>query len=457
MKKIYLIATLIMSAFTLSAQISVLTDINDLALIYIGSQHRPDWNKELFYPYVVHDYLDGKKSWMFDGFLMIEFMKWDKNNKEVSFGEYRADGALQEDWMELLDQQLGTKTGFGCKALDDLIDEMIPVLGEPGHKHKVVLTMPSADASTGTTWGSRYNKKLDLTKVEDRINAYEWYIDYIISQWNNARFKHIELDGIYWVKEAMDKSLHYEVQKANYYAHTKDLKVYWIPYFSAASNLEWQDLGMDIAYLQPNYYFKQEIPITQLDKAIDIIWQDENYGMGLEIEFEGYNFTWSPEKGREMVKPVNCGMYGESPAFYQRFVDYIDHFENRSVFTFIPLAYYTGFRGVYDFMNSGHIKDRQLMDRLALLMNERHVDSEWDHAPVFTGIGEVTADDRNVAFAVDGGIIIADNSGSNVGVYTADGRVVYTGTGSKQSEYFECPRGVYIVRAGGRAVKVAVK
>ena len=44
----------------------------DLALIWIGGRHRPDWNKELFTPYLVHEFPDGHKSWVFDGFLMLE-------------------------------------------------------------------------------------------------------------------------------------------------------------------------------------------------------------------------------------------------------------------------------------------------------------------------------------------------------------------------------------------------
>ena len=46
--------------------------IDDLALIWVGSRHRPDWNKELFTQYLVHEYPDGHKSWLFDGFLMID-------------------------------------------------------------------------------------------------------------------------------------------------------------------------------------------------------------------------------------------------------------------------------------------------------------------------------------------------------------------------------------------------
>lgn len=34
-------------------------EINDLALLYIGSNHRSKWDKEILRPYVVHTYPDG--------------------------------------------------------------------------------------------------------------------------------------------------------------------------------------------------------------------------------------------------------------------------------------------------------------------------------------------------------------------------------------------------------------
>ncbi|WP_242489642.1 DUF4855 domain-containing protein [Bacteroides thetaiotaomicron] len=43
--------------------------IKDLALIYQGGVHRIDWTSDQFLPYVVHQFADGHKDWLFDGFL----------------------------------------------------------------------------------------------------------------------------------------------------------------------------------------------------------------------------------------------------------------------------------------------------------------------------------------------------------------------------------------------------
>lgn len=457
MKKIALIAALVCSAFISSAKLSEVTDINDLALIYIGSQHRPDWDKELFRPYVVHEYADGRKSWMFDGFLMIEFMKWNKNGVQVSFGEYNSDASQKEDWIDLLDVQLGTYTGQGCRALDDLIGELIPQLGQPGYKHKVVLTMPSAEAKSGNTWGELNGRSLNFTSSSDCILALKWYADLIEQKWKEAGFKNLELEGVYWVKESFSGVDRTIVTEANDYFRTKKgFNVFWIPYFTATSRFEWADLGIDVAYLQPNYYFKETTPISQLQQAVEDAWE---HGLGLEMEFEGYNYSWSPSTNvRTKYTCESCGLYDVSPAFYQRLVDYIDHFEKEAVFTYLPIAYYSGFEAVYDFMTSGNKKDHELMDRLALLMNARHVDNGWDKEPT-AGIDNVTTGDNTIAYAVDGGIYISDSAADAVSIYTTDGRQVYALDGERLSygKIYSCPRGVYIVRCGDRAVKVAVR
>ena len=46
--------------------------IKDLALIYQGGVHRIDWTSDQFLPYVVHQFADGHKDWLFDGFLFLE-------------------------------------------------------------------------------------------------------------------------------------------------------------------------------------------------------------------------------------------------------------------------------------------------------------------------------------------------------------------------------------------------
>lgn len=460
MKKLLLLASVLGASLCSSAQISTVTDIDDLALIYIGSQHRPHWGKEQFTPYVMHTYPDGSKSWMFDGFLMIEFQAWNKNGQVVSFGESKSFGAQKEDWERLIRVQLGVESGEGCKALDDLIGDLIPVLGKPGHKHKVVLTLPVAEAKSGATWGQIDSGKLNFQNMTDRVLAMKWYIDYAMDLWDKADFKNIELDGVYWTDESFDAQEKLLAKEMNEYYHSKGLKVYWIPYYNASGRGEWAEFGIDVAYLQPNYYFKTTTPKSQLDSAIEYAW---NKLMGLEMEFEGYNYSWTFGSGDAVrYEPANIGLYGKHPEFYQRLVDYIDRFEEELVFDYLPVAYYSGFQAVYDFENSGHPKDKEIMNRLAEILNYRHQTTGWDKEPT-AGINDVSLNDRLMAYGLNGAIYIADAAGSDVAVYSIDGQLVYsklTDATSSRLQYgytIACQPGVYVVRVGSRSIKVAVR
>lgn len=457
MTKIALAVTLILS-FLASATVSAdLTQINDLALIYIGSQHRPQWTKERLRPYVVHEYADGRQSWMFDGFLMIEFTRWNRNNVQVGFGEFNGPASQKQDWLDLLEAQLGLDTGnTGCMALDQLIEELIPVLGKPGRKHKVVLTMPNAEMKSGNTWGQINDRNLNFNVTADRIAAQKWYCDQIIQRFKDAHFKNLELEGVYWVKESVWEDVESVIVASNeYFTKTRGLGVFWIPYFQARGWDRWQELGMTTAYQQPNYYFSASTPHSQLEQAVANAWEKD---LGLELEFEGYNYSWNPDtKTLSRLTPNNAALYDISPTFYQRLVDYIDYYEQDEVFKWMPMAYYSGFQGVYDLMQSGNKKDREVMDRLASLMNARHIESEWDKEPS-AGITEAT-DGPAIAYAVDGGIYISDDAAGSVSIYTIDGSEVCMRDGERMfyGEVYPCDKGIYVVHCGDRAVKVAVR
>lgn len=359
-----------------STKFSNVTDIDDLALIYIGAQHRPDWDKEHLRPFVMHTYADSTQSWKFDGFLMLDFMRWDKDCKAVNLGEYIGEVSTQDDWSDMLDAQLGTYTGYGCRALDELIGELIPTLGKPGHKHKVVMCVPTNWVKGDWIWGTVDGKEIT---GNDRETAGKWYIDELLRRWNAAGFKNIELDGIYWTKESFHEDLDDHVRAINSYSRENDLLVYWIPYVAAKGRGEWKDWGVDVAYLQPNYYFKEERPMSQLDGAIDFA---KDHDMGMEIEFSGYDRSWNCTTGeRRKFPPANCGLYDLHPNYYQRLVDYVDHFEDQGIFDIKPVAYYSGFAGFYDFATSGNEKDREIMDRIARIINLRHQLTGWDKTP----------------------------------------------------------------------------
>lgn len=454
------------------------TDIDDLALIYIGGQQRPDWNKELFKPYVVHTYPDGTQSWMFDGFLFIEFAAYNENGSFVSFGETGswAIDSRREDWERLINVQLGNYDGNGCRALDNLIDEYIPILGEPGHKHKIVFSLPIAEVKTDY-WGDIDGKRLYFTNLEDRITAMKWYSDYIEDLWNKAGFKHLDFDGVYWTGESFSGQNKGMITEINNYYRAKGLKSYWIPYLTrtksdGSGDLKatqsadtWQDVGVDMAYVQPNYYFQSYNQHKYLEQTVDYAY---NHNMGVELEFEGYNFTWDPvKKVRTKKLAVNSeykvvsAMYDESPEFHQRLIDYIDYFEESGVFDFMSVAYYTGYEAVYDLENSGNAKDAEVINRLASILNERHIYTGWDTEPRETdaGIDDIVLPDRVSAYGLDGAIYIADEIADSAAIYTIDGREISTVPGEKlrYGVTVPCESGIYVVKSGRRSIKVAVK
>lgn len=372
MKQLIALTLSMLTFLGTSAQFSKVTDIDDLALIYIGAQNRPDWNKELFRPYVEHVFSDSTSSWFFDGFIMLEFRRWNKDGVAVNLGESRAQPSTQQDWADMLDTQLGLDSDTGCKALDQLIGELLPKLGKPSHKHKVVMSIPLNNIKGDWYWGEIDGKTLT---GNDRVKAMKWYIDLLLDSWNKAGFKNIELDGVYWTKEAYVANEDEDFKQITAYAKEKGLLNYWIPYRTALGRDKWRDWGIDVAYLQPNYYFKDERPMEWLDSSIDFA---KKHGLGLELEFAGYDWSYNISTGeRRLVPPGNIGLYDINPNYYQRLVDYINHFEQQDVFDTKPVAYYTGFQGIYDFVNSSNQRDRDIIDRLARIIKKRHIASKW--------------------------------------------------------------------------------
>ena len=458
-----LAAALLLLPSVASAQFSEATDIDDLALIYIGSQNRPDWTKDKLRPYVVHTYSDGTESWMFDGFLFMDYMMYDEETGIiVGLGEDNAEPSRRIHWERLIDVQFGQADGSGLTALDELIGELIPVLGEPGHKHKVVFNIPVPHKAS-QIWGSIDGVTMNISFSDDKIKVMKWYADEFLKRWNEAGFKNIELDGVYWTKESFFEDYWSSViPETNEYFHSLDLNVYWIPYLNARGWDHWKEWGMDVTYIQPGYYFETDRPYSRLPEAANNAWE---YGTGLEMEFEGINYGYNTGiKKSYTYTPENCGLYNNSPEFYQRFVTYIDFFEEEGVFDFMPVAYYNGRQAIYDFSMSKNPKDREVIDRLALIMNKRHVESGWDTAPRTTGIADVQLADVEIAYPVAGGIYISDKAAPDVTILRSDGRTVYSSntvdadsTRLRYGMTVSCSPGVYIVRSGARSIKVAVR
>lgn len=330
------------------------TDINDLALIYQGGVHRLDWTEDQFLPYVTHEYADGRKEWLFDGFLFLEF----KDGKGYGYcSRYDKNDARKSEWLWLIDRIF--EEGKSLSALDQCIQTQIKELGQPGFKHKVVLGLPEA-LPNQKNWGKINGRQMDFSKQEDKVTATEWYINELMNRFDEANYRNIELSGFYWVSEDTETCEELSIPLSEY-IHSLNKKFYWIPYWNAKGYDRWEELGFDIAYLQPNHFFRHNIPDERLDEACRIA-NEKN--MGLELEFD--------EKA--LADAENSS--------YDRLVAYIDHFEKNNVFKEASIAYYSGFGGFLDMYKSTNPKDQAIMDRLASLISDRRRNNSITNKPL---------------------------------------------------------------------------
>ena len=151
-------------------------DIRDMALIYQGGSHRLDWTVEEFRPYVVHEFADGERDWLFDGFLFLEFKNGSGRNYTVGYEKLNA---RRGEWEWLLGRIF--EPGKSLSALDQCIGEEIARLGKPGFTHRIVLGLPEAIRGQ-KDWGELDGRTMDFSDEKDQIAATRWYIDQLIDE-----------------------------------------------------------------------------------------------------------------------------------------------------------------------------------------------------------------------------------------------------------------------------------
>lgn len=284
--------------------------VSDLVLIYHGGTHRLDYTKEELSPYVYKSE-NGKRDWLFDGFLFIEF----KDNRGAMYANgYGGKPANKSDWMWLLSRNF--ESNKGVSALNSILADLSKRKEYPKRKRKVVLTLPEP-IKNFETWGLVGAQKLDFKKNEDRVLACKWYVDYVITEYRKQNFEHLDFDGFYWVAETQRDSDGI-LEEIGRYIRSKGMKFYWIPYMYAQGAETWKEAGFDIAYQQPNYFFQLDRPKTLFDRAIA---NSNTYKMGLEMEFDD-RIT--------------------DPLFRSRFYDYVNAFQKSNSWNDKAIAYYEG-------------------------------------------------------------------------------------------------------------------
>ena len=316
--------------------------IRDLALIYQGNSRRPKWDKADFLPYLTHKFADGHRDWTFDGFLFLEF----DNNKNVVFTSTIDKVSTKKDWEWYLDQLYAPNVSLD--ALDSLIDSMKIEIGDPGFKHKIVITLLTPILSHNK-WGEIDGQELDMTRYEDAVKATKWYIDEVVSRFKFHNYKNIELVGLYWLEEDMCAT--YDLAKhIAPLVHSYNLEFSWIPYYNSRGSSIWREYGFDIGYMQPNYLFYKPLSDLRLKDATDLAC---GIGMGMEMEMD------------------NTSLYEADNSTYYRFQDYIDYFQSSGVWDNSAIAYYTGNNAVKVMSESKLPENQKIMDQMFSYIVER--------------------------------------------------------------------------------------
>jgi hypothetical protein len=249
-------------------------------LVYAGSQkgNRPPYTVDQFTRLLaVVDSAGHPDRWLCTGAIFAHLYAPSGRVFTTWIGGVPANGA---DWAMYLDSLFAGGGAFS--RLDSAVARVEAVAGALPSRFPVAVMVPYPDPKSDSILyaGITYT----LRTSAGRIAAATAYVSAVRRRFASNLFPHLRLEGFYWLHETIapdDTAVVAGVARA---VHAARSRLLWIPYFSAQSQDRWQALGIDEAWLQPNYFFQRDVPATRVDSAAAHALRN---GMGLEIEFDG--------------------------------------------------------------------------------------------------------------------------------------------------------------------------
>lgn len=265
----------------------------NIALIYTGyyngttdeGREIGTYDKNTLLPYVAH-YNDSNAmdDTFFDTFLFLGL--WTPN------GRYFGDSSTASQWTYKTDWEWYINRIFTANqqldALNQATAQAASNLGLSNYKSKVYIMIPFPNSEI-TSFGDVDNDGISENLKNTSSNMYKvskWYIDTVLSRWNQANYSNLELKGFYWLEEDIHKTTKGEVNAINSsgnYLHTLGYKFFWCPWSGASERNNWANYSFDFSILQPNHYFHMDTDYSRITSTVN---QAQTYREGVEMEFD---------------------------------------------------------------------------------------------------------------------------------------------------------------------------
>ena len=355
MRKLYLVLFVILAAISCQAKPLPQEPRQFTDISLVGYWHRAPhaWDAERFAPHVSWKAPDGQERWLFEGFLFLEGSDW-VHNKTMVLGP--GESADKKAWQYQLDLWLGPE---GCVAeLEKACADVASRIGEPPSRRGVIIGIPDAimfehfsDKNSSTIyWGDN----LDFASVDNRLKALYWYIDTARKLFASLDCKYLELSGFYITSEEIylpwdiDVNCKYKnwdviAPALASYCHAAGEGLYWIPYHMGPGYKYWKKLGIDQAWMQPNWYWDLHAEGRHpFERTISAIKEADMSGMELEMEYSGVAAQMTdgvkgPDGDGKLIFTQ-----ADVPALQDRVRHYMQEFKDAGFYGKKSIALYSG-------------------------------------------------------------------------------------------------------------------
>ncbi len=271
-------------------------------------------------PYTAYLDTNGNiKDFFFDSYLFLPCMDYGPSGARMHVDVNNP--TKSQDWTAYVDDTFAY--GANVDALEEAYGNTKAALNDTESKAGVFFTIlyPCRNAYS---FGALGGKSLNFSKDEDRKYAIKWMIDEQISRFEQAGYKNLDLVGFYWLEEFLVEENDVQLlQYTSEYLHSKGLKFIWIPWYQSNGHTRWEELGFDVACMQPNLMWMGYSDPNRIITSVSI---SEEYGMGMELEIDS-RVT--------------------QDEYFNRYLDYLEGGMNSSMMNSVKMYYQDGKPAVY--------------------------------------------------------------------------------------------------------------